>query len=118
MVSFKARWSRSLNRKTYAQTIEHDPQRYLRFLADADHVETSSIVSCARVKTGSKKEHGQLIERTRQSKNCYCLAEAYIGGGTDGREPERTMRNFLFFLTSAHFDDGWYCAQRKCIYLR
>ena len=27
MVAFKARWSRSLNRKTYAQTIGQDPQR-------------------------------------------------------------------------------------------
>ena len=44
----------------------------------------------------------KLIERTRQSKNCYCLAEAYIGGAPTGENQERTMRNFLFFLASAH----------------
>jgi hypothetical protein len=44
----------------------------------------------------------KLIERTRQSKNCYCLAEAYIGVVPTGENRERTMRNFLFFLASAH----------------
>jgi hypothetical protein len=42
----------------------------------------------------------KLIERTHQSKNCYCLKEAYIGGGTDGREPGENHEklSLLFYL--------------------
>ena len=52
----------------------------------------------------------KLIERTRQSKNCYCLAEAYIGGGTDGREPGENYEKFSLLFGFSPFDDGWYCA--------
>ena len=53
----------------------------------------------------------KLIERTHQSKNCYCLKEAYIGGGTDGREPGENHEKFSLLFDFSPFDDGWYCAR-------
>ena len=51
------------------------------------------------------------IERPRQSKNCYCLAEAYIGGDAEGREPGENHEKFSLLFGFSPFDDGWYCAR-------